>query len=49
MTPCERNGISGTCGVGCYALREGDCEDEEMIDMWENYDETIGEEVRDHV
>ena len=37
MTPCERSGISGSCGMDCKALRDGDCEDEEMLSEWEEY------------
>lgn len=25
MTPCERIGIAGGCGLECYILLEGDC------------------------
>jgi len=39
MTPCERNGISGNCGMECRALHDGDCENEEMLEEWETLTE----------
>ncbi len=37
-TPCEVNGMLGTCGMECKALQDGDCEDQERLSEWENFD-----------
>ena len=35
MTSCEIAGISGWCGADCPALLAYECENEEMIEMYQ--------------
>ena len=35
MSKCEVCGLIGTCGMDCKALHDGECEDEEMLAVWD--------------